>query len=107
MVNLAKQTFCMMLLVGVVLCMLGRYRVSPTLAAIITAGHHDMLATRHCRRSTDISAHFSSRACRNSPKFCGGLSILVIAQPNSFQICSGGLQSGDLAGCSILVKLSC
>ena len=33
------------------------------------------------------------------------MSILFFACPNSSQICSMGLQSGDLAGCSSLMTL--
>ena len=108
-VNLIKQTsfFCIMMPVGVVLCMPGQYRVFPLQAAIIAARRRDMLATRRCRHSTGISAHLSSRVWRSSPKFWGGLSILVIVWPNLSQMCSMGLQSGDLAGCFILVTLPC
>ena len=52
----------MKLAVGVVLCMQDQYGVFPPLAAIIAARRRDMLGTRHCRRSTRISAHVSSRA---------------------------------------------
>ena len=92
--------FCMMLPVGVVLCMPGQYRVFPPLAVIIAARRRGMLAIWRCRRSTRISAHLSSRAWGSSPRFWGGFSILVIVRPNSFQICFMGLQSGHLAGCS-------
>ena len=51
--------------------------------------------------------HLSSRAWRSSAWFWGGLSIIVIVWPNSTQICSMGLRSGDLASCSILVTLPC
>ena len=100
--NLVKQIwfFCMILPVGVALCMPGQYRVLTSLTAIIAARRCGMLATRRCRLSTEVS----SRVWRISPRFWGGLSILVIAQPNSSQVCSMGLQSGDLAGCSILVR---
>ena len=54
--------FCMMLPVGVVLCMPGQYRVFLPLAAIIAARRHGMLATRRCGHSTGISAHLYSRA---------------------------------------------
>ena len=49
-VKLVKQTFdfCMMLPVGVVLCMLGQYGVFPPLDAIIAARCRGMLATRRC-----------------------------------------------------------
>ena len=97
-------SFC---IVDLVLCMSGQYRVSPPLAVIITAWHRGMLATRHCRRSTGISAHLSSRAWWSSPRIWGGMSILVIASPNSSQICSMVLQSSDLADCSILATLPC
>ena len=80
--------FCMMLPVGVVLCMLGKYRVFPPLAVIIAARRRCMLTARCYMRSAGISAHLSSRAWRNSPRFWGGMSILVIARPNSSQICS-------------------
>ena len=106
-VNLVKQTWCfgMMLPVGVVLYMPGQYQVFPYLAAIMAARRRGMLATRRCRCSTWISVHLSCRAWRRSARFWGELSILVIALPNSFQICSMGLQSGDLVGCSILMTL--
>ena len=92
-VNLFKTNliYCMMLPVGVVLCMPGQYRVFLPLAAIIAAMRHGMLGTRHCRRSTKISAHLFGRAWGISPQFWGRLSILVIARPNSSQICSKGL----------------
>ena len=108
-VNLVKQTwfFCMMLPVGVVSYMMAQYQVFPPLAAIISVRHHGMLATRRCRCSTGIYAHLSSRDWRSSQRFCQGLSIWVIARPNSPQIYSIGLQSGDLAGCSILITLHC
>ena len=63
-VNLVKQTwfFCMLLLVGVVLCMPGQHRVLPPLAAIIATKRRGMLAARSCRCSTGICAHLSSRA---------------------------------------------
>ena len=61
--------FCMMLHVGVVLCMPDQYQVFPTPAVIITARLRGMLATRHCRNSTGISAHVSSRAWQRSPRF--------------------------------------
>ena len=76
-------------------CMLSQCWVFPPLAVIIVAGCRGIVATRRCRRSTGISAHLSSRACRSSPRFWGGLSILVIAQwllggfpasPHSIQI---------------------
>ena len=106
-VNLVKQTwfFCMMQPIGVVLCIPCQYRVSLPMAAIIATRHRGMRAARRCRRSTGISAHSSSRSWGSSPRFWGGLSILVIAWPNSSQICYKVLQSGDLAGCPILVTL--
>ena len=66
---LVKQTrfFCMMLPVGVVLCILGQYGVFPPLAAIFASRCRSILATRRCRRSTGISAHLSSRAWRSAP----------------------------------------
>ena len=80
--NLVKQTwsFCMMLPVGVVLCMLNQYWVFPPLAAIITARRRGMLPTRRCRRSTGISIqqHLSSRAFT---KILGRISILVWHSP--------------------------
>ena len=82
-----------------------KYLVFPPLAAKIAARRRGILATRRCRRSTGISAPFSSRAWRSSPRFWGGLSILVHKSPNSSQICYMGLQSGDPADCSILVML--
>ena len=109
-VNLVKQTwffFCMMLPVGVVLCMLGQYWILPHLAAIIDARRHGMIATMHCRRSTGISAHLSSMAWWSSTIFWGRLSIMMIPPHNSSQICIMELQSGDLVGCSILVMLPC
>ena len=66
-----------------------------------------MLATRYWKCSTGISAHLSIRVWQSSPRSWGRLSILVIAWPNSSKICSMVLQSGDLAGCSILVTLPC
>ena len=99
--------FYMMLPVDEVLCMPGQYRVFPPLAAVIAARLRGKLATRHCWRSIGISAHVSSRAWRSSPRIWGGLSILVIARPIISQTCSMGWQSGDLAGCSILVTLPC
>ena len=109
MVNVVKRTwfFCMMLTVCVVLCMPDQYWVFPPLAAIIAARRRGMLDTRRCRRSVGISARLSSRAWQSSPRFLDGLSIPVTARPNSSQIWSMGLQSGDLAGCSILVTLPC
>ena len=77
----------MILNVGVILGMPVQCQIFPPLAAILT--------TRHCRRSTAISAHLSSRAWQSSPRFWGGLYILVIAQPNSSQICS--------MGCSLVI----
>ena len=108
-VNLVKQTwfFAWCCHVGVVVRMPSQCWVSPPLAAIIAARRRVMLASRHCRRATGISAHPSSRAWRSSPRFWGGFSILVIARPNSSQICSVELQFGDLASCSILVMLPC
>ena len=99
--------FCMMLPVGVILCMRGQYRVFPPLAGIITARRRSMLVTRHCRHSTGISTHLSSRAWRSSPRFWDGLSILVIAWPNSSKICLMVSRSRDLVSCSILVTLPC
>ena len=75
--------FCMMLPVGLVLCMPVEYRAIPPLAAIIATRRRGMLATKRCRHSTRISVHLSSRAWRNSTRFWVGLSILVIARPNS------------------------
>ena len=54
--------FCMMLSVGVNLCMPGQHQVFPPLTAIIAARHRGMLTTRHCMCYTEISAHLSSRA---------------------------------------------
>ena len=59
---------------------------------IIAARRRGMGATRHCRRSTWISAHLSCWAWWSSPRFLGGLSIQVIARPNSSQICYMELQ---------------
>ena len=87
-------------------CVWGSVLVSP-LAAIIAARRCGMIATRHCGHSTGISTPLSSRSLRSSPRFWGGLPILVIALFKSFQICFMGLQSGYLAGCSILVTLPC
>ena len=50
---------------------------------------------------------FIQQGLRELTMILGGLSILVVARPNSSKICSMGLQSGDLAGCSILVTLPC
>ena len=87
----------MMLPVGVVLCIPCQYQVFPPLGVIIAARHRDMLATRHCRHFTGISAHLSSRAWWSSPRFWGGLSIhpkyflwgcsLVIFQAALFRWC--------------------
>ena len=84
-------------------CVPGQYRVFPPLAAIIAASRRGILATRRWRRCTRICAHLSYRALRSSSRFWGGLSIELIARPNSSQRCSMGLQSGDLGGCSIFV----
>ena len=92
---------------GLVLCVPGQYRVFPPLAATIAASRRGILATRCWRRCTGIYAHLSSRAWRSSSRFWGGLSIELIARPNSSQWCSMGLQSGDLGGCSIFVTLPC
>ena len=92
---------------GLVLCVPGQYRVFPPLAAILAASRRGILATRRWRRCTGICAHLSSRAWRSSSRFWGGLSIELIARPNSSQRCSIGLQSGDLGGCSIFVTLPC
>ena len=97
--------FCMMLTVGVVLCMSGQYLAFSLLPGTITARRSGMLATRRHRRSTGISAYVSSRICRSLPRCWGRLSMQVIALPNSSQICSMGLQSGNLAGCTILETL--
>ena len=86
-----NSIFCTMLPVGVVLCVLGQYREVLSLTAIIAARRRGMLATRRCRQSTGISAHLSSRAWRSSPRFWGGLSILVVAWPDSSHLCSMGL----------------
>ena len=51
--------------------------VSRSLAAIIVARHRSMLAARRCRCSIGIYDHFSLRAWRSSPRFRGGLSLLV------------------------------
>ena len=53
-----KLDFCIVLPVGVELCMPGQYRIFPPLAVIITARRHGMLAARRCRRSTGIAAKF-------------------------------------------------
>ena len=97
------QTNFIFLHVGVVLYKPGQ--VFMPLAAIITTRHHGMLATSHCRHSTGISTHLSSRAWWRSPRFWIVFSMLIIAWLNSSQICYMGLQSGDLAGCSILLTL--
>ena len=70
--------------------------VFPPLSAMIAARRRGMLATRCCGHSTVISVQLSDMAWRSSPRFWGGLSMLVIAWPNSSQICSMELQSGDL-----------
>ena len=109
-VNLVEQRWSFSwrcLTSGLVLCVPGQYRVFPPLAAIIAASRRGILATRRWRRCTGICAHLSSRAWRSSSRFWGGLSIELIARPNSSQICSMGLQSGDLGGCSIFVTLPC
>ena len=98
---------CMMLPVGVVLCMRDQYWVFLPLAAIIATGHHGMLVTMRCRHSTGISAHLPSSPWRRSPIFWGGLSILVIAQPIHPKYVLWGCKSGDLAGCSMLMTLPC
>ena len=64
--------FCMMLPVGVILCMPGQYHIFLPLAAIIAAWRHGMLATRRCRCCTGITAHLSSRAWRSSLWSWGG-----------------------------------
>ena len=102
-----KMIFFVTLPGGLVLCVPGQYRVCPPLAAIIAASRWGILATRRWRRCTGICAHLSSRAWRSSSRFWGGLSIELIARPNSSQRCSMGLQSGDLGGCSIFVTLPC
>ena len=102
-----KMIFFVTLPGGLVLCVPGQYRVFPPLAAIIAASHRGILATRRWRRCTGICAHSSSRAWRSSSRFWGGLSIELIARPNSSQRCFMGLQSGDLGGCSIFVTLPC
>ena len=60
--------FCKMMLVGVVLCMSGQYRLFPPLAVIITPRHRGRLATRHHWRSTGIYTHLASRAWRSSQR---------------------------------------
>ena len=102
-----KRIFIVTLPGGLVLCVPGQYRVFPPLAAIIAASRRGILTTRRWRRCTVICAHLSSRAWRSSSRFWGGLSIELIARPNSSQRCSMGLQSGDLGGCSIFVTLPC
>ena len=92
---------------GLVLCVLGQYRVFPPLAAIIAASRRGILATRRWMRCTGICAHLRSRVWRSSSRFWGRLSIELIARPNSSQRCSMGLQLGDLGGCSIFVTLPC
>ena len=112
-VNLVKETWCFAWCCLACWCgfvhagSASGIPVSRSLAAIIVTRHRSMLAARRCRCSTGISDHFSLRAWQSSPRFRGGLSLLVIARPNSSQIWSMGLQSGDLAGCSILVMLTC
>ena len=63
-VNLVKNIwlFCMMLPVGVVLCMRSQHWVFPPLAVLIAARCRSILATRQYRCSTGISAHLYSRA---------------------------------------------
>ena len=73
---------------GLVLCVPGQYRVFPPLAAIIAASRRGILATRRWRRCTEICAHLSSRAWWRLSRFWGGLSIELIARPNSSQRCS-------------------
>ena len=102
-----KMIFFVTLPGGLVLCVPGQYRVFPPLAVIIAASRRGILATRCWRRCTGICAHLSSRAWRSSSRFWCGLSIELIARPNSSQRCFMGLQSGDLGGCSIFVTLPC
>ena len=81
---------------GLVLCVPGQYRVFRPLAAIIAASRRGILATRRWRRCAGICAHLSSRAWQSTSRFWGGLSIELIARPNSSQRCSMGLQSAIL-----------
>ena len=85
--------------------MLSPYWVFSHLIVIIAARRCGMLAKRRGKCSAGISAHLSSRAWWRIPRFWVRLSLLVIAQHNSSKICSMGLHSGDLSGCSILVML--
>ena len=109
LVNLVEQRwfFFVTLPGGLVLCVLGQYRVFPPLAAIIAASRRGILATRRWRHCTGICSNLSSRAWRSSSRFWGGLFIELISRPNSSQRCSMGLQSGDLGGCPIFVTLPC
>ena len=108
-VNLVEQRwfFFVTLPGGLVLYVLGQYRVFPPLAAIIVASIRGIFAAWRWRRCTGFCAHLSSRAWRRSSVFWGGLSIELIARPNSSQRCSMGLQSGDRGGCSIFMTLPC
>ena len=82
MENLVKErAFCMMLPVGVALCMPGQYWIFPALPAIIAARRRGMLSTVRCRRSIGIATRLSSKAWQSSRRFRGGLSTLVIAWP--------------------------
>ena len=92
-VNLVEQRwfFFVTLPGGLVLCVPGQYRVFPPLAVIIAASRRGILATRRWRHCTGICTHLSSRALRSSSRFWGGLSIELIARPNSSQRCSMGL----------------
>ena len=83
--NCNKSGQTNLLSVGVVLCISGQYVVFPPLAAIISARRRGMLVTRRCRHFTGIFAHSSCRAWQSSPRFSGGLPILMIARPNSSQ----------------------
>ena len=85
-----KMIFFVTLPGGLVLCVPCQYRVFPPLAAIIAASCWGILATRRWRRCTRICPHLSSRAWRSSSRFWGGLSIELIARPNSSQRCSMG-----------------
>ena len=90
-----KMIFFVTLPGGLVLCVPGQYRVFPPLAAIIAASRWGILPTRRWRRCTGICAHLSSRAWRSSSRFWGGLSIELIARPNSSQRCSMGLRRAN------------
>ena len=79
---------------------LGQYWVLSPLAGMIAALCGGMLATRLCRCSIGIFPIYPAGPGQSSPRFWGGLCLLVIARPKSSQIwgCSLTiLQAGDVA----------